>query len=174
MDKEIFGRLGNAISDASKELAKKTKETADTSKLSLKVSGEKSTLKKKYEVLGQVYYKQHIEGNVEDVEIDAICNSVKKTIDRIKDYNKEIQKIKGVPICFMCGKGISDQIFFCNHCGHRTERELAQIEEEENRSRAYRDAEVAEGKVCSKCRKHAGMDDYFCTTCGNKIREKDE
>ena len=178
---EFFEKIGNTLSNTSKEVAKRTKDVTDTSKISLKINSEKAALQKKYQQAGETYYRQYLQTGIADEKMEAFCKSIKESINIIKDYNRQIQYIKGVPMCFVCGKEISNKAIFCKHCGYRTDRSVAEKEEAQeetselgNKSQAFMDAEIAEGKLCSKCNCQCEGEDLYCSNCGNQLKEKDE
>ena len=187
MSKEdFFGKIGNVFSatskgvaDKTREIAGKTKDLADVSKINMKINSERAILEKKYQKIGETYYREYGDTDIEDEQMERLCNSVKESIKIIKEYNKEVQYIKGVPICFLCGKEISNDVFFCKYCGYKTEqsddamkkRKEEILKEMEESTESYKDVGIIKGERCSVCKAYCAYEDTFCSICGNQIKK---
>ena len=178
--KEVAKKTADTISTTSKDVAQKTKDMTEISMINMKISKEREIATRRYQRMGETFYRKYIGTEIEDEEMEWFCGKIKENLDVIKEHNRQVQVIRGVPICFICGKEISNKAFFCVHCGHRTERDIKEKEVEEkeresdDRTSAYKDAELIEGKICSQCEQHCKYEDFFCANCGNELKERDE
>jgi len=181
--KEVAKKTASTISATSKDVAQKTKDATEISMINMKISKERDIANRRYQKMGEAFYREHIGKEIEDEEMEWFCGKIKENLDIIKEHNRQIQVIRGVPICFVCGKEISDKAFFCVSCGYRTERDIAERDKEQEerdktgedkRTSAYRDAEVIEGKICSQCERPCKYEDLFCSNCGNALKERDD
>ena len=114
----FFEKIGSTISTAGKEVAKKTKELSDSSKINSKINEEKSNIQKKYQELGEIYYKEHVKTE-ENSQLKELCDSITASLNSIEDCEKQLQEVKGVAICSKCNKEVAVDVAFCNYCGNK-------------------------------------------------------
>ncbi len=114
---DFFSKLGDKITNTSKDVAKKAKEVAEIANLNSQVSTKESTIKSTYVEIGKYVY--------ENLKEDAPAEIAEKfaTIDglmaEIADMKKTIQELKGVLVCPGCGKDVEAGAAFCPGCGSK-------------------------------------------------------
>ena len=114
------------LMEKAKELAdaagKKTGELYELSKYKYECIRLSNEMKKLYEKLGAVVYKQVKTGNGDNKEIDAIASEIddrKLRIAEIKDIMAEMMNKK---ICKNCGTANPKDSVFCSQCGAKLEK----------------------------------------------------
>jgi len=114
----FFERFGEKLSNAGKDVAKRTKELADITKLNMQINNEEDNIKSKYLEIGKLYYELHSSDPSE--EFTDLCASITDSENKINTIKTEIQAIKGVKKCSKCGAEISLSATFCSVCGNKT------------------------------------------------------
>ena len=152
----FFEKLGEKISSTSKDVAKKTKDLADITRINMQISGEEDNIKDLYNQIGKKYYELYPNSN--GAEFETLCNSVTESLAKIDTYKEQIQSIKGVKKCSNCGAEIDDNSVFCGICGNKTET----IEEKPE--------ETPVSPVCPGCQSLVTEDMAFCAGCGKKLK----
>ena len=103
---------------------------------------------KKGEDVGEVFEK-------EAKEIDALKNE-------IEEIKRKILLNKGLKECHQCGKAISIENNYCEHCGAKQEKEVTVVNTTD-------ESKESTEKVCSNCQAICDTDSEFCPNCGNKF-----
>ena len=133
---DFFEKLGNTISNASKDVTKKTKDLTETAKLNSQISKEQSTIEQKYREIGKAFYNKY--ATTEDTELKELCNDVKNAFDKIEELKKQLNIVKGLIICPRCGTENKIESSFCSSCGEPlkqkddVETEAINVEVQEN------------------------------------------
>ena len=152
----FFEKLGEKISSTSKDVAKKTREIADITRINMQINGEEDNIKDLYNQIGKKYYEIHPNSN--EAEFETLCNSVTQSLSKINTYKEQIQSIKGVKKCSNCGAEIEDTSIFCGVCGSKT----ATVEEKQEA--------VTVSPVCPGCQNPVTEDMIYCGGCGKKLK----
>lgn len=135
---DFFEKLGNTITNTSKDVAKKTKDLTEVAKLNSQISKEESTIEQKYREIGKAFYEKY--GTTEDSELKELCTDVKNGYERIEELKKQLHSVKGLTICPRCGKENSVESSFCSSCGEALKQKEdieakvveVKVQEEEN------------------------------------------
>jgi len=114
----FFERFGEKLSNAGKDVAKRTKELADITKLNMQINNEEDSIKSKYLEIGKLYYELHASDPSE--EFTDLCASITDSENKINTIKAQIQAIKGVKKCSKCGTEIALSSTFCSVCGNKT------------------------------------------------------
>lgn len=152
---DFFEKIGEKITSTSKDVAKKTKELADISKINTQISSEEDSIKYKYNQIGKLYYETF--GENPDEVFAPMCQSIIESQKKISEYRYQIQVIKGVKRCSGCGGDAPNDSIFCPVCGNKMTLEEDVIIDP-----------VVELK-CPNCDKPLVEGMQFCTGCGNKL-----
>lgn len=153
----FFEELGKKISETGSEMVKKTKDTAESMKLSSALSDEEKVLNKAYADLGKAYLNTHPE-NIDNTLLPLI-SAVNESIKKIEQYKIDICKLKGYTPCEKCGTMVAQDTIFCTSCGNRMQPEIF----------------VAPNiKTCKKCGKILSDGVRFCNACGTKVEDEPE
>ncbi len=150
----FFEDLGKKITQTSQEVMQKTKDFTDVAKLNSALSDEESRVNNIYCQIGQLYASLHGQDNdVEFIELLTELNDANKKIENIK---QEIQDIKGVKRCNICGAEIQKNSAFCSSCGSAVPQEIKLSYEGYN--------------TCLCCGNKIAEDVRFCTFCGTPVQ----
>jgi DNA-directed RNA polymerase subunit RPC12/RpoP len=109
----FFAKLTNA----GKDVAKKTKELADIAKLNMQISSEEDNIKNKYIEIGKLYYELFSDNP--DEKFAGFFSSIAESKNKISDLKDQILEIKGVKKCSNCGAEIDSAATFCSSCGNK-------------------------------------------------------
>lgn len=112
--------LGKKITQTSQDVVQKTKDTAEVLKFNGMISDEEKAIENFYTQLGRTYHEAHID-SYEDI-FEKYFVAIKASQDKIKEYEKEIQQIKGISLCLNCGAELSSTAQFCSSCGTKIEK----------------------------------------------------
>lgn len=111
----FFEKFGEKLTSAGKDVARKTKELADTAKLNMQISNEEDNIKSKYIEIGKLYYE--LFSASPDEKFSEFCSSISESRNKIDTLKVQIQEIKGVKKCSKCGAEIAYTATFCSSCG---------------------------------------------------------
>ena len=111
----FFEKFGEKLTSAGKDVARKTKELADTAKLNMQISSEEDNIKNKYVEIGKLYYE--LFSSSPDDKFSEFCNSITESKNKIESLKVQIMEIKGVTKCSKCGAEIAYTATFCSSCG---------------------------------------------------------
>lgn len=114
----FFEKFGEKLTTAGKDVARKTKELADTAKLNMQISNEEDNIKSKYIEIGKLYYE--LFSSSPDEKFAGFCNSISESKNKIDTLKVQILEIKGVKKCSNCGTEIDFTATFCCSCGSPT------------------------------------------------------
>lgn len=120
----FFEDLGNKISNTGKDIAKKTKEMSDTSKLNHEITKNQELINKTYTEIGKIYFSTY--SSLDCPELKDFCNTINDANAKIEDLKKEISLIKGITTCPKCGNEVSTSAVFCGNCGSKMKEEAAE------------------------------------------------
>ena len=109
----VFNKIGNAMSDANRNINEKTKNMADTNNLKRKILYEEERIVEIFAEIGKIYYK-----NPENVEeLKLLTDDIDTRKRRIKKMRFELQTKKGFKICPSCQAEVNEKFMFCGVCG---------------------------------------------------------
>lgn len=97
----FFDNFTKMVSEAGQKTVQKTKEFADTAKLNSQISDEERNIQNLYNQIGRMYVEKYRENPDED--FSSLISSIKASEEKIRDYRKQIQDIKGIQKCLKCG-----------------------------------------------------------------------
>lgn len=153
----FFDELGKKISDASQGVVQKTKDTAESIKLSSAISDEEKKIKNLFTTLGEVYFNIHSDNCEEEALKDIVCQ-INDSKQKIADLEEQIKRLKGVIKCPYCDGEISYGSTFCNFCGKNVENVVSKGKE---------------GAIfCTNCGQSLEQDVAFCTNCGTPVAQE--
>ncbi len=170
----FFERFGEKLSSAGKDMAKKTKELADVTKLNMQIGNEEDNIKSKYIEIGKLYYD--LFSSTPDERLAPLCSSITESLNKISTYKEQIQSIKGVKKCAKCGAEIADSASFCSVCGNKASSEEEKEPEEANdETKEGPDEETVAvedipAPTCPNCNEQIDKDAAFCSKCGQKTK----
>lgn len=134
----FFDKITDIVSSTGKELNKKAKDLVSVSKLEGQIAGEEDKISAAYAKIGEMYYQAHKdETGGPLVELCQEITTAHQTIDQLK---KELEKLKGLQRCPVCGNSVSIEAAFCPSCGSK----MPKVEEPAAVETALVDEVVAE------------------------------
>lgn len=148
----FFEKLGKTVSEASQKTLAKTKELADTSKLNSMISEEEKTINNLYFQIGKLYVSLHSSDFEE--EFSEMVNNVIDSENKIAEYKKQIQEIKGIQRCEKCGAEVAKEAAFCSSCGAAMRNSVPKNED---------------GIRCKSCGAAVEKGMCFCMECGAPV-----
>lgn len=103
------------LKKATKNIAQKTGEIVEISKLNLSISQEKDKISKIYADIGKAVYEQYKQGN--DIGFGDKCAVIAEHERTIEELQQKILEIKNVKKCPSCGTEVGLDIAYCPQCG---------------------------------------------------------
>lgn len=115
----FFNKMGEALSNKSKDVVKKAKEMAEIVSLNGQINSQEEIINKTYIEIGKSYYELHKEeaDNIYAPQFEIISNAFSK----IEELKVDISNIKGVQKCPNCSCEISEGVTYCPSCGAKLE-----------------------------------------------------
>lgn len=128
---EFFDELYKKLTIAANQTAKETTRLSGLAKVKFNLMKEKSKLEDAYKALGEVYYKQLKNGEVDEKATAAAYDKIEKCFVEIEKYQTEINLMSNVKICTACGEKVDKEMAFCPKCGAKQEVVSEEEKEEE-------------------------------------------
>lgn len=111
----ILNEFSEKLSQVGQTVTQKTKQFAETAKLSSKVSEEEKKLKECYVKIGQLYVSKF--GTDPDADFAELVTELHECEDNVKKYKDQLKELKGYTVCAKCGADVVAGSAFCNTCG---------------------------------------------------------
>ena len=108
--------------DAFDVVAKKTGEVWSVQKVKFNIASVNSQLSKDYETLGRICFETLKNGEAKLDENDDVAElkaSIEDKLEKIKEYEDQLDAQKKVVICPDCGAKCPAEAVFCSKCGKR-------------------------------------------------------
>lgn len=154
----FFDDLGKKVTDVGQKTVKKTKEMSETVKINSLISDEEKKLNSAYCQIGITFVSKY--GKECEEEFLEWVNSALEAQEKIREYQIQIQDIKGIQRCEKCGATVQRGAVFCSACGA-----AMPSTQTENMN------EFVQCKVCGEMVK---QDMNFCTKCGSPMTASEE
>lgn len=148
--------IGKKIAQTSQDVAKKTKNFADSTKLSSMIADEEKNIAALYPQIGKAYYDLHRDDA--ELALSELVAAVTDAFARIEALKEQIDSIHGMQKCPRCGGNVAEGAMFCNTCG-------AKMPPKEE----YQAAPAGDMIVCGNCGAQIPADQRFCTYCGTEV-----
>lgn len=179
--------ISKKLAQAGQDAMQKTKNFADSTKLSGMIADEEKNINALYPQIGRAYYELH--KHDPEHALSELVAAVNDAFDRIEQLKEQIDAINGMQKCPRCGANVPEGGMFCNSCGAKmppkasVEHAVAGTVRCTNcgaqlpngqRFCVYCGTEIVEPtqpetKVCYNCGRELGADAAFCTGCGNPV-----
>ncbi|MBO4884426.1 MAG: zinc-ribbon domain-containing protein [Clostridia bacterium] len=118
----FFDDIGKSINS----MTQSARKTAEVAKIQHQITQKQAEFDSLYHQIGQLYYSCHQRGLQPDESIAALCNRVTATAQEIDKLNAEIDRIRNVRRCPVCGNAMELDSRFCSKCGAKLENEPAE------------------------------------------------
>lgn len=109
----VFGKIGDVVSDANRNINEKTKNMSDASNLKRKILYEEERIVEIFTEIGKIYYKSPENTD----ELKMLTDDIDTRKRRIKKMRFELQTKKGFKICPNCQAEVQEKFMFCGVCG---------------------------------------------------------
>jgi hypothetical protein len=184
--------LGRKVSDAGQKTLQKTRDVSDIVRVNSLISEEERKVNNTYYQIGKLYVSMFGMNGKE--EFAAMVQSVFESEEKIANYKKQVQDIKGVIRCAKCGAEVPRGVAFCSACGTpMTSNTVTDNMEDcvvcQNCGTAVKKnmrfctccgspmnqpsnvvaPQPVQGRVCPNCGNALDEDSTFCTECGTRL-----
>lgn len=193
----FFDNLSKKASETTAKAMQKAQELSEISRVNSLISEEEKKMNATYYQIGKLYVSVH--GSDGEENFSGMVAAVLEGEQKINDYRKQIQNIKGVQRCEKCGAEVARGVAFCSSCGTPMPKVENPLPDDDIRcencgtmvKRSMRfctscgkpmvlpkvqDAvsmdvseEQTEKRVCPSCGTEIESDIAFCTECGAKL-----
>ncbi len=139
--------------------------------LDAQLNQAKAALERNYAALGRAYYRRH--AAAASPEEEELFARIAAAEEMVRNQERKVLAERGQRRCPHCGEIISNQVIFCNNCGHRV---AGEDEIPCPNCRKLIDKHVAFCKFCGKAVEGAGQRRepaavQFCAACGAKVED---
>ena len=117
----LFDDLKNKVTATAKNVAQKSGELVEITKLNMSISTEQEKINKVYAEIGAAVYNSYKAGNV--IGFDEQCQKIKESEDAIAVTKQKILELKNAKTCSQCSSEISRDVSFCPKCGNNVSEE---------------------------------------------------
>ena len=152
----FFDNIGNAVAGGIGKAATKGNEAVAVMKLNSAISEEEKKINNSYNQIGRLYVSMHRLDH--ELEFDGLISAINEGEQKIADWRKQVQDIKGVQRCAQCGAEVPKGSSFCSTCG----APMMQSQP----SQMYTAEEFVR---CGKCGAMVKKGMNFCSACGSPI-----
>lgn len=91
---DFFGKVGETVATAGKDVADKAKDFAEITNLRSQINTCEEIIKKNYTEIGRLYYEQFREAEYN--EFEEQCTAISNAKNGVEALEKKIRDIKGV------------------------------------------------------------------------------
>ena len=114
----FFDKLGETLSNASKDVSQKAKDLSGVAKLTMDIHTKEDQVQKMYAQIGKLYFEAHQDDDPAEYEQ---MSQIKEMLAAIEDMKKELMELKGTKVCPRCGQEVKAADAFCKSCGAKLE-----------------------------------------------------
>ena len=152
----FWDNLGDKLTQTSQSAVQKTKDMAETLRLSNLISEKEKRCGELYQEIGRRWYEQ-LSGEAPE-PFRAEAAEVRALLAELDGLRESVRQLKGVQVCPACGKEQPYGAAFCNGCGGKLPDPPA----------------PPVGRTCPACGAAVAEDMIFCTNCGAKMPEPEQ
>ena len=145
----LFDNLGAKMS----QMGQKTKDFTEINRIKGLISDEEKNISRLTAKIGETYLALH--QNDPEEGLAELVGTVAAAKDKIGEYQKQIQALRGVKQCPYCGADMEPGAQFCGSCGRAMAHETA--------------AAPANTVTCPSCGAQVAEGAKFCKVCGNPM-----
>ncbi len=149
----FFDNFGEKVSEATAKARQKAQEFSEISRINSIISEEEKKINATYYQIGKLYVSVH--GSDGEESFSGMVATVLEGEQKINDYRKQIQDIKGVQRCEKCGAEVARGVSFCSSCGAAMPKVENSLPDDVIR--------------CESCGTMVKRGMRFCTSCGEPM-----
>lgn len=194
----FFDNLGKKASEATAKAIQKAQELSEISRVNALISEEEKKMNATYYQIGKLYVSVH--GSDCEENFSGMVAAILECDQKIAEYRKQIQNIKGVQRCEKCGAEVARGVAFCSSCGASMPKAENTLTDDVTRCEncgamvkrgmrfctscgkpmtlsTVQDASFADvlnerptKRVCPNCGEENGSDNAFCAECGTELK----
>ncbi|ERI95206.1 hypothetical protein HMPREF1982_00431 [Clostridiales bacterium oral taxon 876 str. F0540] len=115
--KDNLSKIGKYIEEGVSNVAYKSENLIEISKLNMAISSEEKMIDDIYIKIGQKVYKDYKENKVIDKSLKDKCEEIVEIEKDVNSLKKKLLKIKDKKACKKCGTEMDRDAEFCPKCG---------------------------------------------------------
>jgi len=151
----FFDNLGKKASETTAKAMQKAQELSEISRLNSLISDEEKKINAAYLEIGKLYVSVHSSDSEDN--FSGMVAAVLEGTNKIAEYKKQIQNVKGIQRCEKCGAEVPKGVAFCSSCGAAMPKE---------------EPVLPAGTIrCANCGALVKSDMRFCTSCGKPVEQ---
>ena len=155
---DFFSEIGKKVSNAAKNVQKRTSEVVETSRLNGEMRSLRDQRDRLFTRIGELVYKAR-NSEVDLTQVDDAMDQIDLLNARLEELQAQIDKLSQQKRCPACGSVVSAEARFCPSCGERLpEPEPEKAPEPEEKT-----------GFCSGCGAQLEKDSAFCPACGKPV-----
>lgn len=132
--KDSLSKIAKTVGDSAANVAKKSGDIVEMSKLSSNISSLQDEKEKIYIEIGKLIYNKFDSGEIYETDITEECNKIKNIENNISSIKGKIFELKNVKVCPNCGNILKYETAYCPQCGTKQEIPIEEETKEANGS----------------------------------------
>ena len=152
----FFDDLGAKLTRAGQITRQKANDLGDTARITKRTNDLNRANQELYTKLGEAYYNLH--SQMPEPALQELCNALTRNYSEMESLRQELQRIRQIRVCPVCGAENPPDARFCCSCSSALP-ELAPPPA----------PAPAMGRVCPACGSLVGDTAMFCTSCGTRL-----
>lgn len=149
----FFDNLSKRVSETTAKAMQKAQELSEISRINSLISEEEKKINATYYQIGKLYVSVH--GSDGEENFSGMVAAVLEGEQKINDYRRQIQNIKGIQRCEKCGAEVARGVAFCSSCGAPMPKVENPLPDDVIR--------------CENCGTMVKRGMRFCTSCGKPM-----
>lgn len=115
--KDSLTKIGKYIEDGVSNVAYKSENLIEVSKVNIAISSEEKMIDEIYIKIGKKIYKDFKEDKISDKGLKDKCEEIAELEKDINSLKKKLLKLKDKKSCKKCGAEMERNASFCPKCG---------------------------------------------------------
>lgn len=149
----FFDNLSKKASEATAKAMQKAQDFSETSRLNSMIAEQEKRINTTYYQIGKLYVSVH--GADREEAFVGMVSDIADAEQKIAEYRKQIQDIKGVQHCDKCGAEVPSGVAFCSSCGAPMPKPEVTMD--------------SDSVKCENCGAMVKRGMRFCTSCGKPM-----
>lgn len=115
--KESLSKIGKHLEDGVSNVAYKSENLIEISKLNMAISSDEKLINEIYLKLGKKVFKDYKDNKILDNSLVEKCEEIEEINKDIASLKKKVLKLKDKKQCKKCGETMEKEADFCPKCG---------------------------------------------------------
>lgn len=167
----FFDSFSETLASTGRSIGSKTKEVAESTKLSIQIAQEEGKLKNAYAALGEAFFKNNEKAM--PAEYAVFAADIQEALDKLAVLKNDKRTVTNQKQCVKCGAWMHNDDVYCGKCGAvneiAPEPEAAPAETEEVVEEDIFVEEPSDVKICPNCSHAVKAELLYCPECGEKL-----